>query len=150
MPWRAEIGQAVNNRLLESLTTVTAPQTLGDLLKPLGRPVVGKNQRRVRALNPLTGQDGALIRLLAQGKFLAEGFRNADLRETWFGTTTNDKDQRRQSAKITRLLALLRAHGLITKMPKSHSYQLSPSGRRIATALRAAHDSDVDHLTKAA
>ena len=150
MAWRAEIGQAVNNRLLESLATVTDPHTLGELLKPLGEPVLQEGKRRARALNPLTGQDGALIRLLAQGKFLAEGFRNADLRAAWFETTTDLTEQRRQSAKITRLLALLRAHGLITKRPKSHSYQLSPTGRRIATALHAAYDSDVDHLTQAA
>lgn len=150
MAWRAEIGQAANNRLLESLATVADPHTLGELLKPLGEPVLQGGKRRARALNPLTGKDGALIRLLAQGKFLAEGFRNADLREAWFGTTTDVAEQRRQSAKITRLLALLQAHGLITKTPKSHRYQLSPSGRRIATALRAACDSDVDHLTEAA
>ena len=78
MAWRAEIGQAVNNRLLESLATVTERQTLGALLKPLGEPVLQPGKRRARALNPLTGQDGALIRLLAQGKYLVEGFRNAD------------------------------------------------------------------------
>jgi hypothetical protein len=150
MAWRAEIGQAVNNRLLESLATVTDPQTLGALLKPLGQPVLQEGKRRARALNPLTGKDGDLIRLLAQGKYLVEGFRNADLRAAWFGTTTDLTQRRRQSAKMTRLLALLRAHGLIVKVPKSHRYQLSASGRRIATALHAAHESDVNRLTEAA
>jgi hypothetical protein len=150
MAWRAEIGQAVNNRLLESLATVTDPQTLGVLLKPLGEPVLRDGQRRARALNPLTGQDGALIRLLAQGKYLVEGFRNADLREGLFEATTDLADRRRQSAKTTRLLALLRAHGLIVKVPQSHRYQLSASGRRIATALHAAHETEVDRLTQVA
>jgi len=150
MARRAEIGQAVNNRLLESLATVTDPHTLGALLGPLGEPVLRDGKRRARALNPLTGKDGALIRLLAQGKYLVEGFRNADLREVWFGTTVDLAERRRQSAKMTRLLALLRAHGLIFKVPKSHSYQLTASGRRIATALRAAHESEVDRLTEAA
>ena len=76
----------MNNRLLESLATVTDRHTLGELLKPLGERVLPPGKRRVRALNPLTGQDGALIRLLAQGKYLVEGFRNADLREGLFGT----------------------------------------------------------------
>jgi hypothetical protein len=96
------------------------------------------------------GQDGALVRLLAQGKYLVEGFRNVDPREGLFGTPTDLAERRRQSAKTTRLLALVRAHGLIVKVPKSHRYQLSASGRRIATALRAAHESDVDRLTEAA
>jgi hypothetical protein len=150
MAWRAEIGQAVNNRLLESLATVTDPQTLGTLLKPLGEPVFHQGKRRARALNPLTGQDGALIRLLAQGKYLVEGFRNADLRAGLFGEATDFAERKRQSARTTRLLALLRAHGVIVKVPKSHRYQLSALGRRIATALRAAHNSDVDRLTEAA
>jgi hypothetical protein len=150
MAWRAEIGQAVNNRLLESLATVSETQTLGALLKPLGEPVFQHGKRQARALNPLTGRDGALIRLLAQGKYLVEGFRNADVREGLFGATTDLAQRRLHSAKTTRLLALLRAHGLIVKVPKSHRYQLSASGRRIATALRAAHESDINHLTKAA
>jgi hypothetical protein len=150
MAWRAEIGQAVNNRLLDSLTTVTDTHTLGELLKPLGEPVIHEGKRRARALNPLTGQDGDLIRLLAKGKFLVEGFRNADLREAWFGASTDPAEKRRQAAKITRLLGLLKAHKLINKVPKSNGYHLSPLGRRVATALLAAHDSDVDRLTKAA
>jgi hypothetical protein len=150
MPRRAEIGQAVNNRLLESLATVTNPHTLGELLKPLGEPVLREGKRQARALNPLTGHDGALIRLLTQGKFLVEGFRNADLREAWFGASLDSIEIRRQAAKITRLLGLLKAHGLINKVPKSNSYHLSALGRRIATALQAAHESDVERLTKAA
>jgi hypothetical protein len=150
MARRAEIGQAVNNRMLESLATVADPHTLGALLKPLGQPVLHEGKRRARALNPLTGQDGDLIRLLAQGKYLVEGFRNSDLREGLFGMTTDVTERRRQSAKVTRLLALLRAHGLIFKLQKSNSYQLSASGRRIATALNAANESDVDRLTSVA
>jgi hypothetical protein len=150
MAWRAQIGQAVNNRLLESLATVTETQTLGALLKPLGEPVLQPGQRRVRALNPLTGPDGTLLRLLAHGQYLVEGFRNADVRQGLFGATTDLAQRRRQSAQTTRLLALLRAHGVIVKVPKSHRYQLSALGRRIATALRAAQDSDVDRLTAAA
>jgi hypothetical protein len=150
MAWRAQIGQAVNNRLLDSLATVADSQTLGALLKPLGEPVVHQGKRRARALNPLTGQDGALIRLLAQGKFLVEGFRNADLRQALHGATPEAAERRRQSAKVTRLLALLRAHGLIVKVPQSHRYHLSAAGRRIATALHAAHESDVNRLTEAA
>jgi hypothetical protein len=150
MAWRAEIGQAVNNRLLESLATVTDRQTLGALLKPLGEPVLREGKRQARALNPLTGQDGVLIRLLAQGKYLVEGFRNADLREGLFGPTMDLAQRRRESAKTTRLLALLRAHGLIIKVPKSHRYQLSALGRRIATALHAAQESEVERLTQAA
>src|SRR5207245_4762777 len=77
---RAEVSQAANNRLAESLATVAEPTTLGELLKPLGRPVFENGRRKARALNPLTGADGMLLRALAQGEYLLKGFRNRDLR----------------------------------------------------------------------
>jgi hypothetical protein len=57
---------------------------------------------------------------------------------------------RRRSAAVTRQFALLRAHGLLRKMPRSHRYQLTSKGRRIITALLAACYADVEQLTKIA
>jgi len=147
---RAEVSASANQRLAESLATVAAPQTLGELLQPLGRPVLQDGRRRARALNPLTGADGTLIRALARGDFLVKGLRNADLRVELYGQAVEEPEHRRQSARVTRLLALLRAHGLIVKVTKSHRYHLSAAGRRIATALAAAHASAVAHLTASA
>jgi len=147
---RAEVSASANQRLAESLATVAAPQTLGELLKPLGRPVLQDGRRRARALNPLTGADGTLIGALARGDFLVKGFRNADLRGELYAKALDDRERRQQSARVTRLLALLRAHGLIVKVTKSHRYHLSAAGRRIATALAAAHASAVNHLAPSA
>lgn len=147
---RADVSAAANHRLAESLATVAEPGTLGELLKPLGRPVIRDGRRLARPLNPLTGADGALIRALARGDFLVKGFRNADLRAELYGQADDDRERRRQSARVTRLLGLLRAHGLIVKVTKSHRYHLSAAGRRIATALLAAHASDVTRLTQSA
>lgn len=146
---RAEVSASANGRLLESLATVAEPTTLGELLKPLGQPVYRDGKRVARALNPLTGNDGKLLRLIAQGKFQITGFRNADLRQEYFGTTTDEKVRKKQSAAITRLLAILRAHGLIVKVQKSHRYQLSAHGRRITTALLAAHQCNPQQLAAA-
>jgi hypothetical protein len=149
LPRRSEVSQAANNRLAESLATVAEPSTLGELLKPLGQPVFVAGRRRARALNPLTGADGALLRALAQGDYLVNGFRNRDLRVTLNGARADAAERRRQAAAVTRQLALLRAHGLIIKVPKTHRYHLSASGRRIVIALLAAHASDVNRLTAA-
>ena len=51
---------------------------------------------------------------------------------------------------MTRKLALLRAHGLIVKVHKTHRYRLSAEGLRIVTALAAAYEMDVNRLTDAA
>jgi hypothetical protein len=155
MERRTEVSQAANNRLLESLATVADTTTLGELLKPLGNRVSKNGKRVARALNPLTGKDGELLRLLATGDFLIKGFRNADIRaalygkpndKTEVGKNEDAKEKRRQSAAVTRLLFLLRAHGLIVKVTKSHRYHLSASGRRTVTALSMAHDYDATRL----
>jgi hypothetical protein len=147
---RAEVSHMANNRLAESLATVAETTPLGQLLKPLGEPVLDNGRRQARALNPLTGKDGTLLRALGQGDLLLQGFRNRDIRVALHGETEDDDQRRRQAAAVTRQLALLRAHGVIIKVPKTHRYQLSASGRRIVTALLAAHASDVNHLMASA
>lgn len=146
---RAEVSHQANNRLAESLATVAEPTSLGELLQPLGRPVRVDGRRPARALNPLTGQDGTLLRALARGDFLLEGFRNRDVRVALYGDTPDPGPRRRQAAAVTRQLALLRAHGLIVKVRHTHRYHLSASGKRIVTALLAAHASDVSRLAEA-
>jgi hypothetical protein len=151
MPRRAEVGEAANRRLAESLASVAAPDTLGDLLKPLGQPVFAKTGRRkARALNPLTGADGGLLRAVAKGDYLINGFRNRDLRADLFGACDDAKQRRQQSARITRLFALLQAHGIIMKVQKTHRYQLTAQGRRITTALLTAHAASAEKLGAAA
>jgi hypothetical protein len=147
---RAEVSHAANNRLAESLATVAEPQTLGELLKPLGQPVMANGRRKARALNPLTGQDGELLRAIACGDFVLKGFRNRDLRVALYGAAADAAAQRRQSAAVTRQLALLRAHGLIVRVATTHRYHLSAAGRRIGTALLTAHASDVTRLANSA
>jgi hypothetical protein len=146
---RAEIGQAINNRLLEALATVAETTPLGQLLAPLGQPVVKDGQRRARALNPLTGADGELLRALGHGDFLLNGCRNRDVRVALYGACTDAKERRRQGSAITRLLALVRAHGLIVKVQTTHRYHLSAQGKRIITALIAAHAADTTRLAAA-
>jgi hypothetical protein len=147
---RAEVSQAANNRLAESLATVAEPASLGQLLEPLGRPVVVDGRRVARALNPLTGCDGDLLRALAQGDYLINGFRNRDVRTTLFGACADKDTCRRQAAQVTRLLALLRAHGLILKVTRTHRYRLSAQGRRVTTALLAAHAANTEQFTNVA
>jgi hypothetical protein len=146
---QAEVSQRANDRLAESLATVADPTPLGKLLQPLGQPAFLDGQRS-RALNPLTGPDGELLRTIARGDFLLEGFRNRDLRLALYGNSTDQTEQRRQAAAVTRKLRLLRAHGLIIKIQKTHRYQVSAQGRRILTALLSAHAADADRLAAAA
>jgi len=147
---RADVSQAANHRLAESLASVAETTPLGQLLEPLSKPVWDAAGRRHRALNPTAGPDGELLRCLARGEFLLNGFRNRDLRKLLCPATTEARVQRQQAAAMTRKLALLRAHGLIVKVQKTHRYRLSAEGQRITTALVAAYEADVNRLTGAA
>jgi len=95
----------------------------------------------VRALNPLAAEDAALLEAVRRHEFLLNGLRNRDLRRLWFGEgSVPAAERRRQSAAVTRKLRLLRGHGLIHKVPKTHRYLVSEAGRKAITALLAARN----------
>ena len=123
-------------------TPVPAPSTTG---RGASRP------RRVRALNPLALKDATLLQAVSRHEFLVNGLRNRDLRRVLFGDDTGTaKEQRKQSAAVTRLLRLLRAHGLIRKVPKTHRYMVSERGRKTITALLAARNASTEQLASLA
>jgi hypothetical protein len=144
---QADVSHSANERLLQSLASIAQTTPLGKLLEPLSRPAQTLRGRRVRALNPLTGADGTLLRCLARGDFLLQGFRNRDVRAALCVPTADPDEQGRQSAAIGRKLTMLQAHGIIFRVQKTHRYQLSAQGKRITTALRAAYTSDINNLT---
>ena len=146
---RAEVSQKANERYLESLAAAGGTTPLGRLVQGLCRPVRWKT-RRVRALNPLSAGDARLLETVNRGEFTVNGFRNRDLREHLHGPTTDPDQRKRQSSAITRQLRLLRAHGLIRKVPKTHRYLLSTKGRTAIAALLAARAADTNKLTEAA
>jgi hypothetical protein len=147
---RAQVCQAANERYLDSLSTVENSTPLGELAVGLCRPVRWK-KKRVRGLNPLAAEDARLLEAVSAGEFLVTGFRNREIREKLHGATPADaRALRRQSAAVTRKLRMLRAHGLITTVSRSHRYLLSPKGRACITALLAARELDTAKLTRAA
>jgi len=146
---RAEVCQAANERYLESMASVQAGQALGELAEPLCRPIRWKGQR-VRAINPLSGEDAALLAAVARGEFTLTGFRNRDLRGLLFKATSDPVEKRRQSGRVTRLIRLLRAHCLIRKLPHTHRYVLSANGQKTIAALLSARQADTAKLLDAA
>ena len=82
---------------------------------------------------------------------MINGFRNRDIRVVvYVGKQDVDAaEAKRQSAHVTRLLTLLRAHGLISKVPTTHRYQVTEKGRATITALIAARQADTKTLLRA-
>ena len=146
---RAQVSQAANNRYLDALASVTGKTPLREEALAVCRPLKAKG-RRYRALNPFSPGDGQLLEAISRGEFMIQGLRNRDLRALLYPRKGDSQQERRRSARVTRLLALLRAHGLIRKVSGTHRYQVTERGRRIVTALLAARNADVDQLTQLA
>ena len=145
MKARAVAGQASNERYLNALAAVEDEATLGELLASRCQPVIWQ-KKRVRGLQPM-GKDEQLLKTISRGEFMINGFRNRDLRDALFTTPAKDAvEARRQSAKITRQLRMLRAHGLIEKVRRTQRYQLTPEGRTAVTALIAASRANAGKL----
>lgn len=147
---RARVSQAANERYLDALAGVSATRPLGELTKALCRPteLAGK---RVRALQPWSPRDANLLAAISRPEFALNGFRNRDLREVLYAdSTASPEETRRQSARITRQLRMLRAHGLILKVAHTHRYQLTAGGRIILAGLHAASRASAEQLAKLA
>jgi hypothetical protein len=147
---RCELSQAANERYLEALAAVESPVPLKDLSGPLSHRLV-KGGRRYRAVNVLGDEDARLLEFAGRGEHLITGFRNRDLRQRLYGDRSKDAaEHRRQSGRVSRLLGLLRAHGLIQKIPKTHRYQVTTRGREQIAAILAARAAGVEKRVEAA
>ena len=146
---RAEVSQGINERYLDHQATACTDQPLGNLLGQLSKPVTWK-KARLRALD-LTGKDRLLVDLLADPALAINGVRNSDLRERLRADgRAVGKTDRQLAGMATRLLRLLRAHGVIKKVSKSHRYQLTDSGRLAISAVKSAMAASVEKLVSLA
>ena len=147
---RCELSQAANERYLEALAVVDSPTPLAELSGPLCQRRQ-EGGRRYRALNPLGDEDARLLGFVGRGAHLIAGFRNRDARQELYGAAPADRcERRRQSGRVSRLLGLLRAHGLIKKVPRTHRYQVTARGREQIAAILAARAAGVRKLIDAA
>lgn len=131
---RAQISHASNNRYLEALASARQDRLLGEVVEAVCRTVRWRG-RRVRALRPWSKEDTALLKAVNLGEFQISGFRNADIAGRLFPEGHQAGTKRQLSARTTHRLRLLRAHGIIRKMPHSHRYVLTAKGRRVVTAI---------------
>lgn len=147
---RAQVSQASNERYLEALAAVDTSTPLGELIREICRPTTYRD-KRVRALRPWAEPDLTLLRAINRGEFSVNGFRNRDLQALLFDQAPDtDQEKRRRSARVSRLLRMLRAHHLIQKVPRTHRYVLTAGGRDIISAVLAAQRITLEQLNKLA
>jgi hypothetical protein len=144
---RAEVSQRSNERYLEALATVEDTTPCSKIFDVVAKPVM-EGERRSRALHIGDPADLAILQAVARGEFTTAGFRNRDLRILLHppSAKADAAERRRLSAKIGRQLRLLRAHGIVRKIQKTHRYVLTSKGHLLTAALWATRDANLKKL----
>jgi hypothetical protein len=144
---RAEVSQKANERLLNALASVDDSRSVEELTAAIQKHTHWRG-RRVRALCPW-GKDKDLLAAVNHGEFLINGFRNRDLQALLYATPAQSPaERRRRSSAISRKLRLLRAHGLIQKVPRTHRYHVTATGCTILVAVLTTASTTVHQLNQ--
>jgi hypothetical protein len=127
---------ASNQRYIAFLSQLDRPESGLRQLEKISNPL-RRNERSYRGFNLFFGIDLDLFVAIARGEHRISGFRNRDLQ----------KPLRRNGGQISRLLKLLRVHGIVKKVGRTYKYYLTRLGRSlIACALRLREDTVVPSL----
>jgi hypothetical protein len=132
----AEVSRQASTRYLEALAVVNDLGVGQRELDQRCAPVVYQGRSR-RALQPLGRDDQALFQATLRGEYALRGFRNGEIAEQLYGPRPNDTaERRRQCGRVSRRISLLRAHGLVAKVPRCRRYRVTVRGQRfMSTAL---------------
>jgi hypothetical protein len=143
---RVEISRAANQRYLEALAVVGEPAPTREVLDPLSKRVQ-KEGRPYRALRPIAPEDNDLFAAVMRGEHLLDGFRNRDIRAAIApGVRPRSARGRAVAGRVTRYLRLLRAHGLIRKVPRTQRYRITPKGHHVMTTALRLRELDVTKI----
>ena len=96
---RVEVCLSANARYLDALAVVGDSTPSHRVLDPVSQPVITQN-RRFRALQPISPADSRLFQHILSGEHLLQGFRNCDLRRALFphcGDSPDDPPSRFRS-----------------------------------------------------
>jgi hypothetical protein len=146
---RAEVSERSNRTYFNALAAVGDTTPCSKIFDTVSRALI-TGGRRVRALRLGDANDIALLEGIARGEFAISGFRNRDIRRQLYpaASTAPPAEQRRLAAKVTRLLRMLRAHGLIQKVQKTTRYRLSDHGQTLTAAIFATRNANITQLLK--
>jgi hypothetical protein len=138
LPALRQIGFRANRRLLD-VQKISHDCALGeDAFRQVVRPVE-VNGQRASALRFGDQRAQALFAVLAVFSLQLRGFTNAEMRALLAQLLGLDPANYPQG-RMTYDLRRLRLHGIIERIPRSHRYQLTPGGLRIALFFSRVHD----------
>ena len=143
---RAEVCQRANGRYLDALSQFDTDTTLAQILTPVCSRASRKGTK-FRGLRPGNQHDLDLLRFINRPEHLMAGFTNRDLSQVLFPRQQGTlKARRAASGKTGYRIRLLRAHGLIAKLPNTKRYRITKKGQQVATAILLAQNATVSQL----
>jgi len=133
--WRYyQVGQQANHRYLDALAQAPLKGEAVAELDGLCRRRT-KDGKHYAKLNPVSAEDCALFAAVLAGEHLLNGFRNHDLCARLYPTAASSASEaKRRCARVSRLIAKLRGHGLIAKVKDSRLYRVTKRGYRLMAA----------------
>jgi hypothetical protein len=149
LPRRAQVSRSASERHLEALALADCDEPLARSLASVCRPITRDGQR-YRALRPFHAFDQAALHALNHPEHCLQGLRHRDLRNALEDVLPSGLTDQQIAGRIGRLLRLLRAHGLLAKIPRTQRYRVTAKGRQLAAALLAAANASTNKLSRLA
>lgn len=146
----AEVGAQANQRYLEHLAQAKLKSKALRHLDGLCRSHT-RDGKRCAKFNPLSqapsqawGQaDRELFQSVLTGENALNGFRNRDLCARLYPhPAASPEEAKRRCTRVSRLIAKLRGHGLVTKVKDAHLYRLTKLGSCVLSAVLMFYQSD--------
>ena len=124
------VARAANERYLNALAVVDVPCATAKQVDRVSKPAPFGSRRR-RGLNLLHPDEQRLFRRPPR-RLAPERLPQSRPGPGAFGSgTVSAEEKRRRSLRVCRQLQLLRAHGLIAKVPHSNRYQVTAKGEAL-------------------
>jgi len=138
LPALREIGFSANRRLLGVQRLSHNPIRAAEAFTAVHEPILTDTGQRTAGLRLGDRRVHALLQALLVFRLLPAGFRNRDLREL-LGGLLGRTPGAITAGQVSYDLRRLRAHGLITRIPRTHRYRLTDTGGDHAKLLTHIH-----------
>jgi len=121
----AGVSLTINKRYADAVAGAVPTKGIVEQIEKVTQKAK-KGKKSHTGFNVFDPEATRLFQAVLHGDFTINGISNKELRKKLFPDSMADKKVRN---KVTRMLAKLRAHGLIRKAPRSFKYYVTPKGR---------------------
>jgi hypothetical protein len=126
-----QIGEAANRRYLDALA---AARPVRHTLADLDALCTGRvtNGHRCPRLNPVAAPEHRIFQAVMAGEHAIHGFRNRDNQAHLYpAPVPSSPEAKTRCSRVSRIIAKLRGHGLVAKVPGSRLYRVTERGHRV-------------------